>query len=632
MNITLFDEINKYTPKRRRMHSEKYDNGKDNTLFRRNTSTSTWNILIFAFIVLLVVFIFVGRAVEIQLTNRQKYLGLAEKNRIREFSIFPARGVIYDRNNKVLVRNKPAFSIQINTLICGQAKKENSCREIINEVVKHVELKEIDYIEKQLVEKRQNIVLAANLNREEILSLEANLSKLPGVVIEATPARDYLLGESISHLIGYVGLGDEDLTPVIVGKTGIEEYYDKQLSGIPGNKIVQVDSLGTTYNLISQKSPLPGKNIHLSIDMGLQVKAYEILKNKIEGKESTATGGAIVAQDPTTGEILALVSYPSFDPNKLSGVITSREIAELNSNPNFPFFNRVISATYPPGSTFKLVTASAALMEGVVTKYTSVFDPGYIQVGSFIFRNWNTAGHGDVNMVRALQVSNDTYFYTVVGGHANVSGIGIAKLAKWASLFGFGEMTGIDLGGEVAGFMPDGTHRDWYLGDNYISGIGQGDILATPLQINNMLTYFANGGILFQPKIVHSIDGVGELKGKILQKNIINGESYDVIREGINKAVESGGTGWPLFDFSVRHNGIHLAGKTGTSEYISVDGKEMTHAWFSIFGPYFDDEVRQAEMAREDKPIVLTVFLEGGGSGSDDAAPLAKDLLDMWFE
>jgi penicillin-binding protein 2 len=179
--------------------------------------------------------------------------------------------------------------------------------------------------------------------------------------------------------------------------------------------------------------------------------------------------------------------------------------------------------------------------------------------------------------------------------------------------------------------MPDGTSRDWYLGDDFISGIGQGDILTTPLQLNNITTFFANGGHLYQPKIVWKINGVGETKPKVINENFVDQEDYDVIRKGLNAAVEPGGTAYPLFDFPLRHGGIKLAGKTGTSEYISPQGEEKTHAWFTVFGPYYKDARRQGNLTAADKPIALTVFLEGGGAGSDDAAPVAKDMLDFWF-
>ncbi len=626
----LFDEISKFTPRRRRSHIKKHETSKHEPLFDKKVKYDQWQLIVYLFLVLLVYFVFVSRAISIQITNRNTYLGLAEKNRIREFFILPSRGVIYDSSGKVIVRNKPSFSLELNTLICHKEGEDNLCYTAAEEVKKRLDLDDEERILREVDEKRTNILLATGLSKESILPLEANINNMPGVSIETAPARDYLYQDAFAHLIGYVGLGDE-LRPTIIGKTGVEAAYDKYLSGVSGNKVVQVNSVGTSYRLIAYKDPLPGKDISLFIDSGLQNKAYESLMIAVEDVESEATGGAIVAQNPLDGSVLALVSYPSFDPNLISFGITKKELNRLNNDPRFPFYNRAISATYPPGSTFKVVTASAVLMERIVDEFTTIFDAGFIQVGSFIFRNWYASGHGSVNIIKALQKSNDTYFYTVTGGYGGVSGIGIEKLSYWAEKFGMGRKTGIDIEGEVAGFMPDGTHREWYLGDDYISGIGQGDILSTPLQINNMMTYFANGGFLFTPRIVKSIDGVGETRSEIVKQNMLDEKSYQLVRKGLNLAVEPGGTAYPLFDFAARHGGIKLAGKTGTSEFISPEGEEKTHAWFTVFGPYYSSSTVQANQTPGSKPIVLTVFLEGGGGGSDAAAPVAKELLDYWF-
>lgn len=627
----LFDEINKYTPGKTGRSKLRDLERKREPIFDKNISNSKWLLFVYLCLVLLVYFIFLGKSVSIQISDRNKYLGLAEQNRIREFSVLPPRGAIYDKDHQVIVRNKPRFSLELNTLICQKEGNFDRCRDSLKEVNKRLEIDDEDRIESELNQKRTNIILATGLSKESILPLEANIDKMPGVSIETAPARDYIYGEAFAHLIGYVGLG-ETITPEIVGKTGIEEFYNQYLSGTPGKKVVQVNSAGTTYKLINYQEPISGKDVTLFVDLKLQNKAYELLKKAVDESETGATGGAIVAQDPRNGAILALVSYPAFKPDLLSTGISNEELSKLNSDPRFPFFNRAISATYPPGSTFKMVTASAGLMERVITPQTIVFDPGYLQVGSYIFRNWLAGGHGNVNLIRALQVSNDTYFYTVAGGHGDVKGLGIKKLSQWAEKFGLNKKTGIDISGEVSGNMPDGTSRDWYLGDDFISGIGQGDILVTPLQLNNITTFFANGGHLYRPRIVWKIDGVGETKTKVINENFVDSKDYDVIRKGLNAAVEPGGTAYPLFDFPLKHHGIKLAGKTGTSEFTSPEGEEKTHAWFTVFGPYYEEAQRQNNLTEADRPIALTVFLEGGGAGSDDAAPIARDLLDYWFQ
>jgi len=606
MKRALFDEIDSFTPAGvRRNHGG----------LPINISDSLWKVTV-GFIALLIVFlVFFARLIMMQVTQQDKYINLAKENMTRELTILPERGLIFDRNGEVLVRNIPEFALELNTLTCRLNKINDVCDQTLNEVEKYVVF-DTERVHTALDNKRENILLKTDLTQKDILVVEANIDKMLGISVLVSPSREYPFGEEFSHVLGYVGLGNT--SDSIVGKSGIEQYYNEFISGVPGANIFRVNSVGADKELFETKNSLPGKNVYTHLSVLLQRKAYELLKEKVENGE--ATGGAVIAQDPTNGGTIVLASYPAFDPNKLSSGITAEELADLNSDIRYPFFNRCISASYPPGSVYKMVVASAGLMEKVVTRFTTIFDPGYIKVGSFIFRNWKLDGHGTVNMKRALQVSNDTYFYTL-GGR-----LGIAKMHDWALKFGFGSKTDIDLYGEVDGFIPDGTHRDWYLGDDYISAIGQGDILVTPLQINNMVSYFANGGYMYRSQIVKSIDGAGEHEPGLVARHIIDDEYYDLIREGMHASVQLGGTGYPLFTLKTP-----VAGKTGTAEFVGTSGKIETHAWFSVFAPYFPEVTQQANISSEDKPIVITVFLEGGGSGSDDAAPIARDLLDLWF-
>lgn len=573
-------------------------------------------IIIFYLLIFVSGILFLSRSIEYQVIQQDTYNQLAKQNYIRRVSIMPERGVVFDTKNKLLVRNEPAFSLELNTNICSlNWQNFTYCHYVVARVSKLVPM-DIEQISKAIKEKKAFITLATGLAKDDILPIEANINQYPGLSIITSPKRDYLFKDVFAHLIGYVGSGATSY-PSITGKSGIEKSYDNVLAGTSGYQIIKASSRGDVYEAISQVEPVAGKDVSLFIDLNLQLKAYELLKKHVDSGKAIA--GAIVAQDPNTGGIITLVSYPSFNPEKLSYGISSSELQALNNNPGAPFYNRVISATYPPGSTFKIITASAALMEKVVTEHTSIFDAGYIKIGAYRFNNWNLGGHGFVDMRRALQVSNDTYFYTVGGGYGNISGLGIVKLANWAKKFGIGEKSGIDIPGEVGGFMPDGTHKEWYLGDTYITAIGQGDVLSTPLQVNNITAYFANGGYLYKPRVVKSIAGVSDIGPEILASRLVDNPTYTIIREGLKLAVQSGGTAYPLFDFSTKHPGIELAGKTGTSEYISPTGEPKTHAWFTVFGPY------------DNSSIALTIFLEGGGAGSDDAAPMARTLLDEWF-
>ena len=571
-----------------------------------------WRNLVMFVVVVVVFLLFLARAMYLQVIGNGAYEELAKSNKTRNSIILAERGVIYGANNEILVRNKPSFAIELNSSLCG-----NVCSTIISKLNDFVALDK-ELVKNELASGRPIVVLATNLDKDKALLLETNLYQLPGVSVIVYPIRDYLYSDVFAHSVGYVGLDDKSIQPNIVGKTGVEKAYNEYISGISGSRISEVDSTGKKYNAIAQEDALPGRNLILYLDKDLSIKAYELLKKVVDDKKATA--GVIVAQDPSTGGILALVNYPSFDPNKLSTGISSSEYQKLLDDPNNPFFNRAISAVYPPGSTFKMITASAALAEKVVDRYTTIFDPGYIAVSGYRYNNWKLDGHGEVNMVRALQISNDTYFYTVGGGYGAVKGVGIDSLHKWARLLGLGVLTGVDIEGEVSGNMPDGKARAWYLGDTYITSIGQGDVLTTVLQLNNVTSYFANGGTLYKPRIVKSVVGVKTYQPEVLVQNLTTKKNYDIVREGLKAAVLPGGTAYPLFDFTQRHAGVELAGKTGTSEYKDKDGKPATHAWFTVFGPF------------DRANIALTVFLEGGGSGSDDAAPIAKELLDLWFK
>lgn len=570
-----------------------------------------WSGLLLLFLSMFVTLAFLGKTYVLQVIKGEDNLALSDENRIRVFHIQAERGVVYDRNGTILVRNKPAFAVELNKNICGE-----HCLQEVENLSKFIKL---DYVKVrgELEANRAITIIATNLTKEDVLPIEANLIEMPSISISTVPQRDYIFKNDFSHVIGYVGFGDT-LHPTIEGKDGVELSYNEYLTGFPGSKIVQVNSLGQPIQTISEKKPFPGRNITLFIDSALQMKATALLKDVVDSGHAEA--GVVVAQDPSNGGVLALVSYPNFDPAKLSGRLTTAEYQSIQSSSNSPFFNRAISAAYPPGSTFKMGVVAAALSEGNVTPETEIFDPGYLKIGDFIYRNWKLDGHGSVNAYRALQVSNDVYLYTIGGGHGSIRGLGITKLHDWMLKFGYGNPTGIDLAGEIPGFMPDGTHREWYLGDSFITAIGQGDVLATPLQVNNATVYFSNGGKLYRPRVVREVDGLVNSSPEVLADNIISDDIYSLIKDSMRAVTVYGGTAYPFFDFADMHNGVEVGGKTGTAEYIDPWGKERTHAWFTVFGPY------------EKPEIAITVFLEGGGSGSDDAAPIARELMDLWFE
>lgn len=444
--------------------------------------------------------------------------------------------------------------------------------------------------------------------------------------------REYIYGEAFAHVLGYLGEASKEdfriIRPrprvnystfpqqevkVLVGKMGIEKEYDQVLRGEDGGILVETDAAGEVVREIKKQEPKEGKSLTLTLDLGLQKKAFESLKGR---------KGAVVVSDPRTGEILALVSSPSFDPNIFSlDTSGASEVLEVLSDSGQPLFNRAIAGLYPPGSTFKIVTAIAGLEEGKIDKSTLVEDTGEIKIGRFVFGNWYFYQYGKtegmVDIIKAIKRSNDIYFYKVG------EWLGITKLAEWAKFFGLGQPLGIDIPGEAGGLIPtpewkkENKTERWYLGDTYITAIGQGDLQLTPLQVNQMAAVIASEGKLCRPHLLKEIIQTNTRPLSSLdnfcQDLKISDENLKLVKEGMKQACEPGGTGWPFFEFTPR-----VGCKTGTAEY--GDPQDRTHAWFTVFAPW-------------DKPeIVLTVLLEGAGEGSYQAAPVAKELLKYWFE
>jgi len=429
------------------------------------------------------------------------------------------------------------------------------------------------------------------------------------LVKNTAEGREYVYGEAMSQVLGYAGeISEEELKMCeekddcqfglgdVIGKMGIEKEYDSSLRGEDGGVLVEQDAEGERLREIGRKEPVNGRDLSLTLDWGLQRKAYELM-----AKEP----GAVVASDPMTGEILALVSSPGFRPDKLEEFVNDKDL---------PMFNRAIGGEYPPGSVFKVVTAIGALEEGKVDEETEIEDTGEILIGAYRFGNWYYDQYGRkegrLEITRAIARSNDIFFYKLG------EWLGMMALSDWAKYFGLGSVTEIDLPGEANGLIPDPEWKEefkgeqWYLGDTYISAIGQGDILTTPLQVNQMMSVIAGGSKWCQPHLLKT-------DKDMCRRLDISQESLDLVTEGLKQVAETGGTAWPLFDFKVKGERIYVAGKTGTAEF--GDPKERTHAWFTGFAPL-------------EKPnIVVTVLMEAAGEGSDKAAPIVKDLLSYWF-
>ncbi len=425
------------------------------------------------------------------------------------------------------------------------------------------------------------------------------------ILVRNTPAgREYIYPKALSQVLGFVGEVDELELEVggfklkdIVGKMGLEKQYDQSLRGTDGGVVVETGADGVEVREIGRREPVTGESVDLTIDLGLQKKAVELM-----GSDK----GALIASVPETGEILALVSSPGFDSSNIEAAINDK---------NLPMFNRVVGGEYPPGSTFKIVTATAALEEGRIDATTEIEDTGEIKIGDkWRYGNWYFDQYGQkegfLEITRAIARSNDIFFYKL--GEM----LGIEALADWAKYFGLGIITEIDLPGEANGLMPtpewkkDFWDEAWFLGDTYISSIGQGNILMTPLQVNQMTSVIASRGKWCQPSLKK------REKSKC-QSLDISDKTLALVIEGMKQVCEPKGTAWPLFDFKVEDELIPVAGKTGTSEHSDLEADP--HAWMAAFAPI------------EEPTILVTVLKEAAGEGSNEAAPVVRDLLSYWF-
>lgn len=548
-------------------------------------------------VILCIVFALLSmRLFTLQIVRSSYYARLSDENRIRKNIISAPRGIIFDRNSQALVRNIPAFSM--------------------------LKEKKVVWIEKDDALKR--------------------ISK--GEQIISTVKRDYLYKDIFAHVVGYVGQvsSDELLLPSyqnyglsdFVGRSGLEEQYEKLLHGENGKKLYEVNAKGELIRLLGEEDAKEGAVLHTTLDISIQKAAYTAMKD-IEK-------GGVVVSDPRDGSILALYSRPSFDPNLFtreesyqpSGDYKKMEDV-LQDSEKFPLLNRAIGGVYPPGSTFKIVTSVAALSSRAINEDTEIEDTGTISIGGLTFGNWNYLEHGKkegfMDIATAIKRSNDIFFY-----QAGIK-TGIESLGNWAKSLGLGSKSGIDLPGEVKGTVPNEAWKEkvlnekWYLGDTINMSIGQGYLETTPLQVNLYTQIVANGGEYYKP---HLIKG----DAKLIKKDFILKKNLGVIKNGMKAACEPGGTGYPLFGFKVKNNNLKVdeldyvkdasAGanmvhvtmgcKTGTSEAHGFEAK--SHAWFTVFAPFYNPE------------IAITVIAENAGQGSDIAAPVARDILKVYFE
>jgi penicillin-binding protein 2 len=549
---------------------------------------------------------------QIQILEGNKYKQLSEDNRLRIIKTPAPRGIIYDRNGTQLVKNSPFFSVSLTT---------DNFKDIDTDSLSALLSLSKNEIEEKLNRKDNSpfvpVKLKQGLSFEEIARIEARRSDFPGLFVETEVGREYPFGKVGAHIIGYLGkitshqANNPELKHLppdaLIGQWGVEALFDAQLRGTPGERIIEVDAIGRELRMIQERPSVKGDDINLSIDINIQ-KAVE----GAFGKKA----GSLVAIKPDSGEILALESLPSFDPNIFSIGISSNEWKSIMEDKKKPMLNRAVQSQYPPGSVFKIITAVAALEEGIINADEKVRCTGGINYGKWTFGCWKKEGHGMVDMHKALVESCDVYFYEV--GRR----LGIDKIYKYAAAFGLGKETGIELMPvkERKGLIPNTEWKKekkrlpWYLGDTFISSIGQGFVTSTPIQMALMTATFVNGGKIYKPSLIKTNQTASETVN-------LKPETVKIIRDALVGVVnEPNGTAQ-----GARSSIVIIGGKTGTSQVVGkkkglAGERFMDHAWFVAFAPVDNPE------------IALSVFVEHGGSGGAVAAPIAKKAIEAYLK
>ena len=565
----------------------------------------------------LVIAVLIGRAAYLQIYQGEYYAGLADGNRIRIVPSMAPRGTFYDRNGELLVTNRPGFSVSLLPLT---APISDDVIDRLSDLLKVP----TDEIKTKIAGHSgfNPIRIKTDVTPDIVSIIEEQKSQYPGVVIEVTPIRDYILKQEGAHTFGYVSeINDAELEKMkdegyksgdIIGKFGLEKVYDKELRGENGGQQVEVDVSGKPVQILGRKEPVPGDDLELTIDINLQQAAEKAVDEQLT--QIGAHAAAAVVMNPQTGEILAMVSRPAFDPNLFAHGISSKDWNQLNNNPYHPMDNKTITGEYPPGSTFKIVTGTAALTEGVVTPDEQIFDSGH----HWIIPKGNADGEalGWLNFRTALAHSDNVYFYEM--GNR----LGIDRLEKYARMFGLGAKTGIDLPYEATGLVANRRYKEknfddgeWYLSETFDAAIGQGFNLVTPLQAAMVMGEIAADGKRYKPHVVNRIiapDGsvVKDFQPELLSQLDVPEEDIKLVQDGLHDVTKYGTAASSFRGFTV-----DIAGKTGTAE--NSQGRD--HGWFVAYGPF-------------DNPnIVVAVIVENGGYGSQSAVPIGRKILEAAF-
>jgi penicillin-binding protein 2 len=570
----------------------------------------------------------------LQIVEYAHFAGLSKENRVRLMALPPNRGLIYDRNGVILAENRPTYHLE---LIPEQIEDMDATLQGLGEIVT-VSEQDIEQFQNALRTHRpfQSISLRTRLSEDEVARLSVNRHRFPGVDIEARLSRYYPQGKTTAHAVGYVGRISEKELNIIdvsnyrgtthIGKTGLEKYYEEELHGIVGQQNVEVNAEGRILRVIDKIPPLPGNNLVLNLDMKLQLTAEQQLGD---------FAGAIIVMEPKTGAVLAFVSEPAYDPNLFVHGISVKDYKALREGDYKPLFNRALFGQYPPGSTFKPFLGLAAIDSKVIGHRQSIFCKGYYTLPhdeDHRYRDWKKQGHGMVDLGNAMEQSCDVYFYEIANR------MGINRMHDYLREFGFGDKTGIDLFGERSGLLPSREWKRrvhgkiWYPGETLIAGIGQGYMLATPLQLAVATSALANKGKRIQPRLLREMrDSDGEITAMAVPSSswieLGREDRWDHMHKAMHRVLRgkwgtARATGWKL-------KGYEMAGKTGTAQVFGIAQDEeydaetvarklRDHALFIAFAPL------------EDPEIVVAIVEENGEHGSA-VAPIAKAIMDEYL-
>lgn len=577
--------------------------------------------------------------INLQIIQGDEYEHRAEINALREVDVPAARGLIFDRNGTLLVQNSAEFAAAIIPGDLPENGKMGTYR-MLSDVI-DVPIDEIEEEVAAALERQGDynpVIIKGQLERDTALILMELEPHAPGLTVLVKPGRQYLTGSLLSHVLGYVGpiseeefaeLAADGYTPQdIIGKSGVESSYEDILRGKAGKQLIEVDATGRELKVLSERRPIDGSNIMLTIDLDLQAEVTKILEEYAGDSQNAAA----IVMDVKTGELLSMVSSPSFDNNIFSKPLSESDLTELIEAPGKPLVNHAIADRYAPGSTFKTIVGAAALQEGIATPSTTIVSRRYVTIENefdpnvlYFYYDW--ASLGPLDFAGGLAMSSNVYFYYLAGGYPDEGfiGLGEERLSQYARSFGLGSPTGVDLPGESPGLVPDADWKSetvgdpWTLGDTYNFGIGQGYVAATPLQVLRSVTAIANGGQLLTPHVVKELqDSFGNTLETVQSEPRtsvpVDPENLKIVRDAMRQSVTDG------VAKNAAVSNVPVAGKTGTAEFgqQTQAGEFETHGWFAGFAPFDDPE------------IAVVVFVQHG-SGGHDASPAAAKIIDYYF-